>query len=133
MNARRETNALRRIFTFPLLTAALPRPITIGGYDEMQGYPGDAYDETIGQFLARTGQMPGRQPFGRAPAPFAPRPGAAWGGGMQRPLPPPPPRLQPGQVQAGQSQPGTLLSYMGLGAHTFLTGAATSQIFDVEP
>jgi hypothetical protein len=133
-----ETQKLRSIFSIPFASLLAAKPgDEISGWNEMQGYP-DGYDfeETVGQFLARTGQTPGAAwgARGRTPAPFAPRgpmlPPMRPGQNMARP---PAPQLNPLSVQAGQSMPGTLLSYMGLGSHTFLPAAATSTSFDVEP
>jgi len=135
---RSETAKLLSLVSIPfdVLMRAKPGDV-ISGWNEMQGYPdGYEFEETVGQFLQRTGQMPGtawRQPMGggRPPAPFAPR--NLLGRPGQNMARPPAPQLNPLSVQAGQSMPGTLLSYMGLGSHTFLPAAATSILFDVEP
>lgn len=135
-----ETQKLRNMFLISRTFAMKPGEVVVAGWNEMQGYP-DGYgyeEETVGQFLARTGQLPGtawRQPMGggaRPPAPFAPRNPMAMRPG-QNLARPPAPQLNPLSVQAGQSMPGTLLSYMGLGSHVFLPAAATTVAFDVEP
>lgn len=133
-----ETQILNSIFNdlFSKLRPGHVAPATVAGWNEMQGYP-DGYgyeEETVGQFLARTGQLPGQRPgFGpRPPAPFAPRNPMALRPG-QNLARPPAPQLNPLSVQAGQSMPGTLLSYMGLGSHVFEAAAATTILFDVEP
>lgn len=139
---RRSETAVLRSLMLLAPGAVAPAP-SVEGWDEMQGYPdGGAYGypgyDTVGvnwgnvantvfnpiehmKMLGRV--MQGNNPFGGGPAP-AP---------AARPQLPPPPTLPNGAYQALQGGPRRLLSYMGLGSHVFLPGAATSFQFEAEP
>ena len=130
-----QKNLLRVLFPLlPLVprgrVVRLPRKAdSVGGWDEMQGYPeygtsgytsgdDDMVGLALGNMLAR--MNPAALMRGRA----APR----------RPSPPPPPRLSPGMAQGGQAGPGTLLAYMGLGTKTWAsTDTSQDFLFDAEP
>jgi hypothetical protein len=140
---RSETLRLRNILPALFSAAALPgvaaltRRDTIAGWDEMQGY-GDGYD-TVGLSWGDVGHAANIAVNPVAQYHALQRAFGHGGGGpapqlqQQRRLPMSP-QLPPNSVQAMQSGPRRLLSYMGLGTLSWAsTDTVTEKLMQAEP
>lgn len=151
-NRHNETLALRAILPAILTAAKLPalasvragevlnfdrEVASIEGYDEMQGYP--EYGGTNGYDDGTVGAWYNPFSWGRHAAPPPPPPVQPFGGmppwgAPRRPMLPGAPMLPPGAVQALQSGPRRLLSYMGLGTLEWLNSdTETEKTMIAEP
>jgi hypothetical protein len=151
MRNRNETLALRAILPAILTAAKLPalasvkagevlrfdrEVASIEGYDEMQGYPEygtTGYDDgAVGAWYNPFSW--GRHAPAAPPPPVMPFGGMPPWGAPRRPVMPGAPMLPPGAVQALQSGPRRLLSYMGLGTLEWLNSdTETEKTMIAEP